>query len=136
MIDSHTKWAEAVVVPDKSAETTTSAFFRQWVCRFGVPRLIVSDQGASFTSRLFEGLARRLGIDQLTSSPYHPEGNAPVEAFHPRQSSFLRHVNQEEVPFPEARRRTLLVPRDSAWNDAGESLLPDHWPRPLCGARK
>ncbi|KAH0475074.1 MAG: hypothetical protein KVP17_003369 [Porospora cf. gigantea B] len=121
MIDSHTKWAEAVVVPDKSAETTTSAFFRHWVCRFGVPRLIVSDQGASFTSRLFEGLARRLGVDKLTSSPYHPEGNAPVEAFHPRLSSFLRHVNQEEVPFPEALDAALFSYRATLHGTTQES---------------
>ncbi|KAH0471396.1 MAG: hypothetical protein KVP17_004122, partial [Porospora cf. gigantea B] len=121
MVDSHTKWAEAVIVADKSAEATSSAFFRSWVCRFGVPRVIISDRGAAFTSRLFEGLARHLGSKQLTSSPYHPEGNAIVEAFHPRLSSFLRQIDQEEIPFPEALDSALFSYRATLHGSTQES---------------
>ncbi|KAH0471442.1 MAG: uncharacterized protein KVP18_001230, partial [Porospora cf. gigantea A] len=121
MVDSHTKWAEAVVVADKSAEATSSAFFRHWVCRFGVPRLIISDRGAAFTSDLFESLARRLGIEQLASTPYHPEGNAVVETFHPRLSGFLRHVDQGRIPFPEALDSALFSYRATLHGTTQES---------------
>ncbi|KAH0472438.1 MAG: hypothetical protein KVP17_002297, partial [Porospora cf. gigantea B] len=121
MVDSHTKWAEAVVVADKSAEVTSSAFFRHWVCRFGVPRLIISDRGAAFTSDLFESLARRLGIEQLASTPYHPEGNAVVETFHPRLSGFLRHVDQGRIPFPEALDSALFSYRATLHGTTQES---------------
>ncbi|KAH0487797.1 MAG: hypothetical protein KVP17_005320, partial [Porospora cf. gigantea B] len=121
MIDSHTKWAEAQVVADKSAETTMRVFYGEWICRYGAPRVIVSDQGAAFTSRLFELMATRLGVKLLHSTPYHPEGNAPVEALHPRLSTFLKHVTEEDLPFEEALDAALFSYRCTLHGTTSES---------------
>ena len=44
-----------------------------------------------------------------------------VEAFHPRLSSFLRHVNQDEVPFPEALDSALFSYRATLHGTTQES---------------
>ncbi|GFS81829.1 integrase catalytic domain-containing protein [Trichonephila clavipes] len=52
---------EAVPLPDCKAETASKAFYEHWVCRFGVPGKIVTDQGRQFESQLFRSLAAICG---------------------------------------------------------------------------
>lgn len=112
MIDSLTKWAEAVVVDDAmDAETVASLFLRTWVCRFGVPAVVVTDQGKAFTSTLFSRLADALGVQLIHSTPYHPEGNAPVESFHRRLATLLRFQTNHALPFDEALQLALFAYR-------------------------
>lgn len=82
MIDHHTKWAEAAVLPDQTSASVAHAFLTQWVCRFGVPVTVVTDNGATFTSRLIEDLSALLGAQQRFAIAYHPDGNSPAERFH------------------------------------------------------
>lgn len=109
MVDSLTKWAEAVIMDDKAdASTTASMFLRTWVCRFGVPSVIVTDQGKVFKSTLLNYLCDRLGIRHIYSAVYHPEGNAPIESFHSKLAALLRHHVHEHLPFAEALDLALL----------------------------
>jgi transposase InsO family protein len=48
--------------------------------RFSVPREIVTDQGAQFTSKLMKELIDKYGIKHCKSSPYHPQANGKVES--------------------------------------------------------
>lgn len=82
MIDNGTRWVEAVVLKDKTADSVASAFLKSWVCRFGVPSSVICDRGSAFLSEVFLGLTARLGIKVLPSSAYHPQGNALIERFH------------------------------------------------------
>ncbi|GFT01286.1 hypothetical protein TNCV_1078801 [Trichonephila clavipes] len=43
--------------PDCKTETASKAFYEHWVCRFGVPGKIITDQGRQFESQLFRSLA-------------------------------------------------------------------------------
>ncbi|GFU84673.1 retrovirus-related Pol polyprotein from transposon opus [Trichonephila clavipes] len=43
-IDRFSCWMEAVPLPDCKAETASKAFYEHWVCRFGVPGKIITDQ--------------------------------------------------------------------------------------------
>ena len=40
-------------VPDKTTEAVTKAFLQEWMAHYGVPRLVVVDQGKEFTSTVF-----------------------------------------------------------------------------------
>lgn len=82
MIDNGTRWAEAVVVDNKTADVIAASFLKSWICRFGVPISLICDLGSSFMSDVFLGLATRLRVRVLTSSAYHTQGNALVERFH------------------------------------------------------
>lgn len=97
MIDHNTKWVEAVEVNNHSAEDLNEVFLCMWVSRFGVPRTIVTDNGLSFSSEDFERLIGSLGSTHLRATPYHPQGNAPVESFHRQLNQklplFERHEN-------------------------------------------
>ncbi|KAL5566044.1 hypothetical protein UlMin_029208 [Ulmus minor] len=50
------------------------------VCRFGVPRELVSDHGTQFENEKLQSICDRLGIIKVFSSPAHPKSNGQVEA--------------------------------------------------------
>ena len=56
--DYFTKFVEAVALPNKRTETVT--FVVNWVCKFGCPRELHSDQGAEFESAVFRKMCELL----------------------------------------------------------------------------
>lgn len=102
LIDSFTKWAECIVVTDKSAETIATLLQSHWIPRFGAPRILISDREKGFTSTLLSTMCEKYGIKRLTSAPYHPQGNALIEAFHRTLNLGLRYINQRQLTFHEA----------------------------------
>ena len=60
--DHFTKWYEAVPLPDQTASTTANALLQHWICRFGCPYSIHSDQGQNFESKIFKLLMQSLEI--------------------------------------------------------------------------
>ncbi|XP_037787703.1 uncharacterized protein LOC119583305 [Penaeus monodon] len=53
-----------------------------WTSRFGIPALITSNQGTSFTSQLWTSLGQLLGTSIHHAMAYNPEANGMVERFH------------------------------------------------------
>ena len=54
--------------------------FEEIFVRFGVPREIVTDQGAQFTSKLVQEIVAKYKIKNRKSTPYHPQANGQVES--------------------------------------------------------
>jgi len=79
--DHFTKWIEAVPLPNIEAITVARALLDNFICRFGVPRVLLSDQGRQFESALFKELCVILGIKKTRTSPYHPQCNGMVERY-------------------------------------------------------
>ncbi len=52
MTDAFTKYAEAIAIPNKEAETVAMEIFIHWICRFGSPIQIHSDNGTEFVNKL------------------------------------------------------------------------------------
>jgi transposase InsO family protein len=72
MIDCFSKSAEAVALPNQEAATITKAFVEKFVCRFGTPLQIHSDQGRNFESTIFQEMCKILQIDKTRTTSYHP----------------------------------------------------------------
>ena len=49
------------------------------MCRFGVPRVLVSDNGRQFDNALFKDFCKHFGIQNYYSSPAHPQANGQAE---------------------------------------------------------
>ncbi|KAK3029305.1 hypothetical protein RJ639_040141 [Escallonia herrerae] len=78
-IDYFTKWTEA-----ESLATITSAkcedfFWKNVVCRFGVPRALVVDNGKQFDNNNFQTFCTNLSIDLRFTSVAHPQSNGQTE---------------------------------------------------------
>ena len=79
--DYFTKWVEAYPMPNQEATTVAELLVREFICRFGVPLLIHSDQGRNFESELFAEMCRLLGIKKTRTTPYHSQSDGMVECF-------------------------------------------------------
>ena len=67
--DGFTRFTWLVATKDCTAETAASIFRDRWVCVFGMPLVMQSDQGTHYTSIVFEQTCRDLGIEHLLGSP-------------------------------------------------------------------
>ena len=47
--------------------------------RFGIPEVVLSDNGPQFSSREFRKFSQVYCFTHITSSPYHPQGNSEAE---------------------------------------------------------
>ncbi|XP_054283201.1 uncharacterized protein K02A2.6-like [Macrosteles quadrilineatus] len=79
-VDAFSKWPEISMVRSITAASTVNKL-REWFSRYGVPRMIVTDNGTQFTSELFEKFCKDNAIKHACSTPYHPKTNGQVERF-------------------------------------------------------
>ncbi|KAL5539207.1 hypothetical protein UlMin_044287 [Ulmus minor] len=79
-IDYYTKWVEAEALAKITEQNVTTFIWKNIVCRFGVPRELVSDHGTQFENEKLQSICDRLGIIKVFSSPAHPKSNGQVEA--------------------------------------------------------
>ncbi|KAK3009312.1 hypothetical protein RJ639_013748 [Escallonia herrerae] len=91
-IDYFTKWTEA-----ESLATITSAkcedfFWKNIICRFGVPRALVVDNGKQFDNSNFQTFCSNLSIDLRFTSVAHPQSNGQTEK---HESRHLTRIEEE-----------------------------------------
>ena len=82
MIDRFSRWVEAVPVQEISAQSIAEVFYQAWVSRYGAPKILTSDQGAQFESRLFSALLSLIGCERVRTTAYHPASNGLIERWH------------------------------------------------------
>ena len=78
-IDYFTKWVEAEVLATITEKNIRSFVWRCIICRFSIPRVLVSDNGKQFDNDSFRDFCSQLGIRNYYSSPAHPQANGQVE---------------------------------------------------------
>jgi hypothetical protein len=78
-IDYFTKWVEAEPLATITERNIQNFVWKAVVCRFGIPRVLVSDNGKQFDNPRFRQFSQELGIHNHYSSPGHPQANGQVE---------------------------------------------------------
>ena len=53
--------------------------WRNIICRYRIPRVLVSDNGKQFDNSEFRNFCSELGIKNHYSSPAHPQANGQAE---------------------------------------------------------
>ncbi|CAF4700272.1 unnamed protein product, partial [Rotaria sp. Silwood2] len=70
-----TRWINAIALPNCSPQTTAQTIFDDYICRYGVPKSILSDQGTHFNNQLMDSMAKLIGYTHIFSTIYHPQSN-------------------------------------------------------------
>ncbi|CAF4927487.1 unnamed protein product [Rotaria sp. Silwood1] len=89
--DYFTRHVVAIPLPNCSAEKTAEALFNEYFCKFGVPSLIITDQGSHFRNQLLSNMRLLIGYNHIYSTPYHPQTNGIVERFN---STFIPQISK------------------------------------------
>lgn len=72
VIDYKSKWVESQPLKGKHAEGVAQ-FLYELVCRHGVARIHISDQGREFVNCITEAFCSKIGIAHHITSAYHPQ---------------------------------------------------------------
>ncbi|KAJ8938054.1 hypothetical protein NQ314_011621 [Rhamnusium bicolor] len=77
--DDLTKYSQAYAVPNHETITIAQKFFENFICKFGIPNYIVTDQGKDFTSKLLSEVTKLFKIKQINRTAYHPQSNGALK---------------------------------------------------------
>ena len=88
-------WTWCIPIPDKTAPIVIEAYLKHIHHVFGPSRKILSDNGTEFNNKLFEMVAKELGVEhKIYSPPYRPQSNGRIEGFHAFLKTCLaKHVS-------------------------------------------
>ena len=78
--DYFSKWIEAEAFASIKDKDVTQLIWKNIVCRFSIPRSIISDNGPQFDSRAYRNLYQELKRKNLYSTPGYLQSNGQVEA--------------------------------------------------------
>jgi hypothetical protein len=56
IVDSFFRWSEAFALKTQNASSIAKALYSEIFCRFGAPRVLLSDRGQAFMSKLVNAL--------------------------------------------------------------------------------
>ena len=87
VVDGFSKWAMAIALPSKKQEIVAEALVSR-VFIMGWPDRLLTDRGKEFTNRVLNQCLKLCGSRHVTTTAYHPQGNAYAERIH----RFFRHA--------------------------------------------
>ena len=78
-IDYFTKWVKVEALATITEKNIQNFVWRNIICRFGIPRVLVSGNRKQFNNSAFRDFCSKLGIKNHYSSPAHSQANGQVE---------------------------------------------------------
>jgi Integrase core domain/Integrase zinc binding domain len=78
-IDYFTKWIEAKPLAKITTKQVTQFLWESIICRYGIPRVLVTDNGLQFNNAEFKGYCEENNIQLRFTSVAHPQANGQAE---------------------------------------------------------
>ncbi|GAV77729.1 rve domain-containing protein/RVT_3 domain-containing protein [Cephalotus follicularis] len=78
-VDYFTKWVEAEPLATITEKNTESFVWKSIICRFGVPRTIITDNGKQFDCQALRDFCREWRIEHRFASVAYPQSNGQAE---------------------------------------------------------
>ena len=78
--DYFTKWVETEPLANIRDVNVKRSIWKNIVTRFGVPNVLISDNGLQFDSKAFRKYCSDLGIKNRYFTPAYPQGNGQTKA--------------------------------------------------------
>ena len=131
-IDDATRWPEAIPIRSTTAKVIISAMTSIFV-RCGFPIKITTDNGSQFVGKCFTKWLRDKGIQQVRSTPYHPQGNGVIERFHRTLNAIVSKTAECKGNWAKAHG-FVLRSLYTISNNRGQSILGYSWvgtPNPI-----
>lgn len=78
-VDYVSKWVEAKATKTNDSKVVADFLRTNIFCRFGMPRVIISDGGSHFCNRTIAALLKKYNVTHKVSTPYHPQTSGQAE---------------------------------------------------------
>ena len=122
LVDGFTKWTEAYALPNQEAKTIVEVIVNEFVCRFGTPLQILSDQGSNFMADIFNQVCNFLQIDKIRTSSMRPQANGSVERFNRTlQAMLTMYCENDQKNWDKYLPQVLMAYRASKHSSTGKT---------------
>ena len=98
MVDYYSKFFEVSHLPNSKSKTVINHIKPQ-LARYGIPEVIVSDNGPELSSHEFAEFAREYGFKHITSSPRYPQSNDLAERAVQTAKNLMKKAKVERNDF-------------------------------------
>uniref|UniRef100_A0A5S6Q6P2 RNA-directed DNA polymerase n=1 Tax=Trichuris muris TaxID=70415 RepID=A0A5S6Q6P2_TRIMR len=122
IMDYFTKYAEAYGLPNQESGTVADKLVNEFICRYGIPESIHSDQGRQFESKLITDLCTKLGIRKTRTTPYRPQSDGLVERMNRSLTALLTaYAYDNPTTWTSWLPKVMLAYRTSVHVSTGET---------------
>lgn len=98
VVDSFSKFPEAFPLKTQESKEIADVLFSEIFTRYGAPRVIVSDRGQNFLSKLVTAVCEIFQVTRHFNSSYHPQTNSTCERMNSTIAQCLRtYINPEQT---------------------------------------
>ncbi|GKG10080.1 reverse transcriptase domain-containing protein, partial [Tanacetum coccineum] len=121
-IDYFTKWVEAKPLAKITGKEVIRFVMDNIICRYGLPRVIVTDNGAQLVSDPFKSWCTRFKIRQMNTAVAHPQANGLVErANRSLMEGIKTRLGREKAGWVDELPNVLWAHRTSIKQSNGET---------------
>ena len=97
-------------------------FIRTIIMNHGIPEILTSDRHKLFTSRFWQSLADRMGVQHILTTAYHPQANGQTERTNQTIGQYLRHyINYQQDDWLEFLPLAQFAYNNSVHSTKGET---------------
>ena len=126
VVDSFSKWPEAFPLKTQDSKEIAKVLYSEIFARYGAPRVIVSDRGQNFLSKLVTSVCEIFQVTRHFTSSYHPQTNATCERMNSTIAQCLRaYVDKDQTNWPEILPGVMMALRMSPSTQSSD-LSPFH----------
>jgi len=118
LIYRFSKWTE--LVPLRSAaESLKKAFKERIIARYGVPKIVITDNGVQFASKFFKSFLAEMGAKQQFTAPYTSQDNPTETANRTVRTMIAQFAGQKQRNWDEKWPEIMLAVNTSVSESTG-----------------
>jgi len=119
LIDRFSKWTELVPQQSATAESLKKAFRERIIARYGIPKVVIADNGVQFARRIFKSFLAEMGTKQQLTAPYTPQENPTEPANRMVKTMIALFARQDQRNWEEKLPEIMLAVNASVLESTG-----------------
>lgn len=128
IVDKLTRFVENFPLKHKTKEEVAIAFFIGYICRYGVPEVLITENGRKYVNRTWQCLADVMDIQKINIIPYRPEVNGLCERANRKVIEALRMTLGGNDPnwdryLPQVQHSINIMVSDTTGMSPNEALF-------------
>lgn len=90
--DLLSKYSLAIPLEKSGAINVAEAFANEFICIYGAPKALLTDQGSHFLNSLMRAIAKKFKIKTYQTTAYRPQANGSIERSHHTLWEYLKQL--------------------------------------------